>query len=76
MNERILVAATTLFMEQGFARTTMDQVSALSQAGKSTLYGRYPTKEDLFSAVVQRSIGLVFNDLHTGPLTDRVLSHC
>ena len=70
VNERILAAATTLFMEQGFGRTTMDQVSALSQAGKSTLYGRYPAKEDLFSAVVQRSIALVFNDLHMGPLTD------
>jgi AcrR family transcriptional regulator len=70
VDERILIAATTLFMEQGFGRTTMDQVSALSKAGKSTLYGRYPAKEELFSAVVQRSIGLMFTEMHTGPGTD------
>ena len=70
VDERILIAATALFMEQGFGRTTMDQVCSESKSGKSTLYGRYPTKEDLFSAVVQRSIGLVFTDLDTAPLTD------
>jgi AcrR family transcriptional regulator len=65
---RILAAATSLFMEQGFGRTTMDQVSALSKTGKSTLYKRYPGKEDLFSAVVQRSIGLMFSDIQIGSL--------
>lgn len=58
--ERVLDAATALFLEQGFGRTTLDQVSERSRSGKSTLYGRFANKEALFEAVVRRSIAVMF----------------
>jgi AcrR family transcriptional regulator len=66
-DERVLDAATALFMERGFGRTTLDQVSERSQTGKSTLYRRYANKEALFAAVVTRSIDAMFDDLKAAP---------
>ncbi|MBP3982640.1 TetR/AcrR family transcriptional regulator [Acidovorax sp. JG5] len=60
VDERVLSAATTLFLELGFGRTTLDMVSQLARTGKSALYARYPNKESLFSAVVQHSIQTMF----------------
>lgn len=56
VEERIITAASSLFLQQGFGRTTLDQVAEAAHAGKTTLYGRYPTKEALFSAVVLRYV--------------------
>ncbi|WP_156520155.1 TetR/AcrR family transcriptional regulator [Rhodococcus sp. EPR-157] len=54
VERRILDAASTLFLERGFARTTLDHVAETAQTGKTTLYGRFATKELLFAAVVAR----------------------
>lgn len=67
VEERILETATALFLEQGFGRTTLDQVAEKARSGKSTLYGRYPNKQALFSAVVRRSINTMFADLTVVP---------
>ena len=56
IEERIITVASSLFLEQGFGRTTVDQIADLAHTGKTTLYGRFPTKEALFSAVVLRYI--------------------
>lgn len=45
----------------------MDQVALKSGAGKSSLYARYASKQALFSAVVQRSIEIMFGDLTVLP---------
>lgn len=74
VDERVLEAATALFLEQGFGRTTLDQVSDRSRTGKSTLYGRYANKEELFAAVVTRSINAMFDDLKAGPTEGDVKS--
>lgn len=55
VEQRILDAATTLILTQGYAKTTVDQVAAAARTGKTTLYGRFPTKPDLFAAVIRRS---------------------
>lgn len=56
VDQRILDAATTLFLRSGFDATSCDQVLALAGAGKATLYARYANKEALFSAVVRRMV--------------------
>ena len=53
---RILNAAELYFLQQGYARTTLEQIAALARIGNTTLYKRYRNKEELFTAVLQRSV--------------------
>ncbi|WP_205704954.1 TetR/AcrR family transcriptional regulator [Kineococcus indalonis] len=48
----VLAAATTLFGAQGFARTSLAQVAAAAQVSRATLFKQFPTKDDLFDAIV------------------------
>jgi AcrR family transcriptional regulator len=52
LDRLILSTATRLFIEQGYAETSMEQIAASAGAGKQTLYRRYPGKEELFKAVI------------------------
>jgi AcrR family transcriptional regulator len=49
---RILAAATKLFLKDGYGETSIDAIVAESGGSKATLYSFYPTKADLFRAVV------------------------
>jgi AcrR family transcriptional regulator len=53
LNRKLIVTATRLFVKQGHAATSMEQIAIAAQAGKQTIYRRYPTKEILFKAVVE-----------------------
>lgn len=44
----VLEAARTLFLRQGYAGTTMDDIAALAGLTKRTLYNNYANKEALF----------------------------
>lgn len=48
----ILSAATEVFLEQGYGRASMDAVLARIGGSKRTLYNHFPSKEDLFAAIV------------------------
>lgn len=67
-DERILLVATSLFLERGFGRTTLDLVAQHAEVGKSSLYARYPSKGDLFAAVVSLSIQKMFD--HMAPVSE------
>lgn len=56
VDRRILDAATSLFLRQGFDATSCDQVAALAGAGKASIYARYANKEALFTAVVRQHV--------------------
>jgi len=71
----ILDTAKALFMERGYAETSMDQVSHTAKISKTTLYTRFPSKEALFSAIIRRECelsGIVFDpeELVRLPLED------
>jgi AcrR family transcriptional regulator len=53
---RLLDAATQLFLNRGFEATSCEQIATLAGAGKGSLYARYANKEELFTAVVRRSV--------------------
>jgi AcrR family transcriptional regulator len=53
---RILDAARRVFLEQGLAGASMDQIAGVASAGKPTIYTRFPSKEALFTAVVMQSV--------------------
>lgn len=50
---QIVDTARALFISQGFAATTMEQVIEACGIGKDTLYRRFSTKEDLFAEVAR-----------------------
>jgi len=60
---KILRASRELFLEHGYAATSMDQVAQHAHVSKTTLYTRFPSKEALFFATVQwccSEYGMVF----------------
>ena len=49
----ILLAARDVFLEHGFSAATTDMIQQQAGVSKSTVYAHYPTKESLFTAVVE-----------------------
>jgi TetR/AcrR family transcriptional regulator, mexJK operon transcriptional repressor len=49
----LLAVARAVFLEHGFARTTMDAVAARARISKASLYQAHPSKDALFAAVVR-----------------------
>jgi TetR/AcrR family transcriptional repressor of mexJK operon len=63
LTQRLLDAATQLFMEKGFDATSMGEISARAHASKETFYRHFPTKDELFRAVVLRRAEMIARDL-------------
>jgi AcrR family transcriptional regulator len=56
VEERILDAAGRVFLEHGFQGASVDEIAEAASAGKPTIYARFPNKQALFSAVVERLV--------------------
>jgi AcrR family transcriptional regulator len=54
--QQLLDAALTLFVEKGFAATRSEEVAMAAGVSKGTLYLYYPSKEELFKAVVRQNM--------------------
>jgi len=52
----LLDAALSLFVEKGFAATRVEEVAARAGVSKGTLFIYFPSKEELFKAVVRENI--------------------
>ena len=52
--DRILDAALALFIEDGYAGTTMERIARKAGASTKTIYARYGNKEEILGAVVAR----------------------
>jgi AcrR family transcriptional regulator len=70
--QELLDAALTLFVEKGFAATRAEEVARRAGVSKGTLYLYYPSKEELFKAVVRQNLsaliaeGMELADQHEG----------
>ena len=53
-DERIIAAAAELLRKRGFERMTVDDVAAQAGVGKATVYRRWPSKDDLAVAAMER----------------------
>jgi AcrR family transcriptional regulator len=54
--QELLEAALQLFVEKGFAATRSEEVAHRAGVSKGTLYLYYPSKEELFKAVVRHNL--------------------
>ena len=52
----LLAAALTLFVDKGYAATSLERVASHAGVSKGTLYLYYESKEALFKAVIQEGI--------------------
>ncbi len=48
-----VTAATDVFLRYGYSRTTMAELAAAAGLSRPTLYEAFPSKDDLFAAVIQ-----------------------
>lgn len=48
----IVAAAMQEFRSNGFAATSMDKIAASANVSKRTVYNHFPSKEDLFAAIL------------------------
>lgn len=75
--ESILVAATPLFLENGYDRTSLVQIAQQAGVSRATLFKQFPTKAALFEAAVLAAgssaapepVDVNVEDLHAGLVT-------
>ena len=58
----LLDAALTIFVDKGYAATRVEEVAALAGVSKGTLFLYFPSKEELFKAVVRKNIAGRFQE--------------
>lgn len=63
---RLLDVATEVFLEQGYKGASMSEIARRAGASKQTLYARYPSKAELFAALIERKASRLFEAI--GPL--------
>ena len=72
----IVQAALAVFAEKGFAAARLDEIAARAGVSKGAIYLYFPTKEDVFRAVVEQAVvpnvaGLrAMLAAHPGPFAD------
>ncbi len=75
----LLAAALDLFVEKGFAATRAEEVAQRAGVSKGTLFLYFPSKDELFKAVVREHIGgtikEAFSELQSFPGTSAELVH-
>jgi AcrR family transcriptional regulator len=76
--EELIQSAFTLFMERGFAATRLEDVATAAGVAKGTVVVYFPTKEALFTAVVQHYLEPQLAKAeevlhHTGSPRDRLI---
>lgn len=60
--ELILDAAEGLFLEKGFAVTTMSDIGEAAEFGRATLYHYFPSKEAIYVAILERAMDSLIAD--------------
>ncbi len=58
--ELILDAAEKVFIGRGYDSATMDEIAASAEFTKKSVYSYFPTKDELFAAVILRASEILF----------------
>jgi AcrR family transcriptional regulator len=64
--DKILAAAATLFATHRFHEARMEDIAALAEVGKGTLYRYFRDKEELYTALLERASLALHERLHQG----------
>jgi AcrR family transcriptional regulator len=64
--EHVIAAARKVFLRYGYRRVTMGDLAEAAQMSRPALYLVFPSKEQIFTEVVSRSIAENFDELRQG----------
>ncbi len=70
---RILDAAREVFFRDGFVNANLDEVAAIAEVAKGTLYLYFPSKDELVFTVLKNDIGWLLEKTREALGTDRPL---
>ncbi len=60
----ILEAATTVFLNNGYLGTSMDEIAALARVSKQTVYKQFADKERLFVEIVTNTVNEISDPVY------------
>ncbi len=63
--DEILDIAAEAFISQGFEGASVNDIARRANSSKTTFYSRFPTKQKLFIAVLERRMNLIFSQVAT-----------
>ena len=63
----LLDIAAEVFIADGFAAASVNEITRRANASKTTFYSRFPTKQDLFLAVIERRMTRIFEEVARFP---------
>jgi len=61
--QAIMAAAIALFSKKGYEGTSMTELARKAGVGKSTIYGYFPAKGDIFLAFCEDEVAYAFSEL-------------
>lgn len=61
--DEILDVAANVFLSEGFSKASTNTIAKLAHASKATFYSRFPSKEDLFLAVIEHRMERIFREV-------------
>jgi len=64
--EEVVTAATQVFFRYGFKRTTMGDLAEAAHMSRPALYLVFPSKEELFTAVIARLLAASLAEIRAG----------
>lgn len=62
--ENVLSAALPVFLRYGYKRTTMGDIAAAAKISRPALYLIFPSKEEIFSAVLAEATSSTLKEIH------------
>lgn len=68
--DAIIAAATAMFLERGYASTSLARIAEAAAVSTATLFKQFPTKAELFAAMVTEHWQLSSADLHAPAVGD------
>jgi TetR/AcrR family transcriptional regulator of autoinduction and epiphytic fitness len=59
----LLDVAAEIFISEGFSAASTNEIARRANSSKTTFYSRFPTKEQLFLAVIERRVTGIFQQV-------------
>jgi AcrR family transcriptional regulator len=73
LTDSILDATIALAAEEGLEDLTLDAIAARANVGRPTIYRRWPSKEALLAAAVEKMMDDYYVPPHTGSIRDELI---